>query len=93
MTIIGRKTLDIFKRQHADACSQIDAWEAEVKNAHWSTPHELKQRYPSASILPDNKVVFNIKGNKYRLLVRINYKNQILMVYEAGTHDEYMKWQ
>ena len=93
MELLGRSTLSDFKARHQDACSQIDSWEAEVKAADWRTPSDIKVRYGSASILKDNHVVFNIKGNKYRLLVRVAYKTKVVLVKRAGTHQEYMNWQ
>jgi mRNA interferase HigB len=92
MKILGRNILSAFKAAHPDASSQIDSWEAEVQAASWEKPADIKARYSSASFLPDNNVVFNIKGNKYRLLVQITYKSKIVLVKRAGTHQEYMKW-
>jgi mRNA interferase HigB len=92
MKILGRNTLADFKAQHKDASSQIDAWEAEVAAMNWAKPSDIKARYGSASFLGDNHVVFNIKGNKYRLLVQVTYKSKIVLVKRVGTHQEYMKW-
>lgn len=92
MKIIGKKALYDFKKDHPDATSQIDSWEAEVTEAKWTTPWLIKRRYGTASFLSDNRVVFNIKGNKYRLLVQIDYKNGIVLVKKVGTHEEYIKW-
>ena len=92
MKLVGRKILEELKRQHNDVCSQVDAWEAEAKAACWGKPLDIKKRYVSASILPDNHVIFNLKGNKYRLEVRASYKNQIINIKRAGTHEEYMRW-
>ena len=93
MEIFGRNTLADFKAKHQDASSQIDAWVAEVGVARWDKPPDIKARYVSASFLSDRHVVFNIKGNKYRLLVQVSYKNQVVFVKKAGTHQEYMKWR
>ena len=92
MKIIGRGILNNFKSKQTDVRSQIDSWEAEVTIAIWQKPLDLKRRYASASILPNNEVIFNLKGNKYRLLVQVNYKNQIVLVKKVGNHKEYMKW-
>jgi mRNA interferase HigB len=92
MKILGRNILAAFKAEHKDASSQIDAWEAEVGAMKWDRPSDVKARYGSASFLAGNHVVFNIKGNKYRLLVQIAYKTKIVLVKKAGTHQEYMKW-
>jgi mRNA interferase HigB len=90
--LLNRVVIEAFKERHADARSQIDAWVQEVNAAVWQSPHQVKQRYPSASFLGDAQVIFNIKGNHYRLRVRISYKNQIVFIEKAGTHQEYMKW-
>ncbi len=92
MIIVGRPILEELKRKHADVQSQVDAWEAEVSIAQWGTPHDLKRRYPSASILAENRVIFNLKGDKYRLRVMVSYKSKIVYVEKAGTHKEYEKW-
>lgn len=93
MKLLGKQILYKFKVQHADARSQIESWEAEVEGAQWSTPHALKTRYPKASLIEAQLVVFNICGNKYRLLVQVNYKNGIVLVKKIGTHKEYDNWK
>ncbi len=92
MKLLNKKLLYDFKEQHADARSQIDSWEAEVEEAQWSTPHVLKSRYQKASLIGERLVVFNICGNKYRLLVQVNYKNGIILAKKIGTHKEYDNW-
>ncbi len=92
MRLLGRKLLNDFKRGHADAQSQLESWEAEVEEAQWGTPHDLKRRYPKASLLKNRHVVFNICWNKYRLLVQVNYKNGIVLIKKIGTHKEYDSW-
>jgi mRNA interferase HigB len=64
----------------------------EVKASHWKNPAEIKARYATASFLADNHVVFNLKGNKYRLEVIVGYKAQVVLVKRIGTHAEYSKW-
>lgn len=93
MRVIGLELLDAFCRRHADAEEQVKAWVAEVKEARWEKPMDIKERYVSASFLENNRVVFNIKGNKYRLVVRVSYKNQVVRVVKVGTHAEYDKWK
>ncbi|HQS51845.1 MAG TPA: type II toxin-antitoxin system HigB family toxin, partial [Daejeonella sp.] len=66
-------------------------WFRETSNIEWESPGDLKSEYPSASFLHDNRVVFNIKGNKYRLIVRINYDYQMVWIRFIGTHAEYDK--
>ena len=92
MKLLGKTHLDDFARLHADVRSQIDAWIAEVEEAAWQGPMDIKARFSSASFLADNRVVFNLKGNRYRLDMKVNYKNQIVLVKRIGTHAEYDKW-
>lgn len=92
MKLIGKKLLQEFKEKHADARSQIESWEAEAEEAQWQTPHELKGRYPKASLIKNQQVVFDICRNKYRLLTQINYKNGIVLIKKIGTHKEYDNW-
>jgi mRNA interferase HigB len=89
MHVIKRKTLLIFWKKHADAKQALEAWYAEAKQASWKTPDEIKQRYRSADFLPGNRVVFNIKGNAYRLVVQIHYNTGTVFIRFVGTHAEY----
>lgn len=91
MKLLGLKTLKEFKERHADAKSQIESWEAEVQDAQWATPHDLKRRYPKASLVKD-KVIFDICGNKYRLLTKVNYQYKMVLVEKVGNHKEYDGW-
>lgn len=93
MRVIGVPILDKLKKRHSDVTGAVDAWLAEAKCADWQTPQDIKNRYSHASILRDNRVVFNIKGNNYRLVVRVAYQTGTVMVERAGTHSEYDKWQ
>lgn len=93
MKVHNKKLLTEFSSAHVDAKSQIDALVSELEIATWSTPHELKQRYPKASIIGNNNVVFNIRSNRYRLWVIVSYQNQIIMAKKIGTHKEYDKWE
>lgn len=92
MRIVGRQILDDFKQRHADARSQVDAWVAEVEDAEWDSPNDIKARFASASFLPNNRVVFNLKGNSYRLDVKVTYKTKVVLIKRIGTHAEYDKW-
>jgi mRNA interferase HigB len=92
MKLIGKQILTKFKEQHTETRSQVESWEAEVEEAQWNTPVDLKQRYPKASILKNQHVVFNICWNKYRLLVQVGYKTKIVLVKKIGTHKEYDNW-
>ena len=92
MIINGKPKLEDFKLKHPDACSHVDSWFAEAKEAKWQTPQDVKRRYPKASILKENYVIFDLRGNRYRLRVRIDYKNEVILITNIGTHQEYMNW-
>lgn len=89
MRIIARKTLSEYWMQEPEAEADLKAWFAEVQNAEWSQPADLKEQYRNASILKDCRVVFNICGNKHRLVVRINYQFKVVYIRFIGTHKEY----
>lgn len=89
MRVISRKPLVEFWKKHEDAGDPLKAWFREAQQADWNTPDELKKRYPTASIISRNRVVFNIKGNKYRLIAMINYDYKQLFIRFIGTHAEY----
>lgn len=74
-----------------DSEEQLRAWYQEAKQAEWQSPNEVKEQYRSASIVGNNRIVFNICGNKYRLVVKINYEAQWIFVRFVGTHKEYDK--
>jgi mRNA interferase HigB len=92
MKVVGRGILSTFAQQHADVRTQVNAWLGEVLEAEWSSPTDVKSRYPSASFLADNQVVFNLKGNSYRLLVKILYRRSTVLIKRIGTHAEYNRW-
>ena len=91
MRVISRRTLREFWEQlnYSDSKGQLEAWHDEVLKANWSTPQEVKAQFRSASILKNNRVVFNIAGNKYRLIVRIDYQYKLVFVRFIGTHAQY----
>lgn len=91
MQLIGLIKLDHFKRSHADVRGALDAWQLDVERAEWSEPQDIKRRYPSASFLSDNRVIFNIKGNNYRLVIKVKYQNGIALIEWIGTHAAYDK--
>ena len=82
-----------FYRQagHQDSKGPLEAWYNEARHAQWSSPANVKDYYLSASILKDGRVVFNIAGNKYRLVIRINYVSKTVFIRFIGTHKEYNK--
>ena len=92
MRVLAKKTLKEFwelNPQHRDSKSSLEAWHAEAIKANWSTPQEIKAQFRSASILKNNRVVFNIAGNKYRLIVSIDYDRRACFVKFVGSHKEY----
>ncbi len=91
MNIISRATLECAKKDYPNARKQLDRWYEFVRNAQWDTPDDLKKQYPNASILSENRVVFNIGGNSYRLLVKISYPGKQVLLKWFGTHAEYDK--
>lgn len=93
MTVIGLEKLIDFARSHADSGQQVSAWLLEAEEAHWETPLDIKARFPKVSFLADNRVIFNIKGNKYRLDTKVSYKSKIVLIKRIGTHAEYSKWK
>ncbi|MGH7772708.1 MAG: type II toxin-antitoxin system HigB family toxin [Candidatus Binatia bacterium] len=93
MRIHGLGILDDFIHHHAEAREQVKAWLSEVEGAEWKGPQDIKERYSTASFLSNNRVVFNIKGNKYRIAVQLSYKHQIVLILMGGTHAEYDRWK
>jgi mRNA interferase HigB len=91
LRIISRKTLIQTWNKHPETEQQLRAWFAEIKKSKWASLHEIKGVYPSASILRDNRVVFNIKGNKYRLIAKFNFEYQLCWIRFVGTHADYDK--
>jgi mRNA interferase HigB len=87
--VIAKKTLRLFWEKHEDCEQQLKTWYDEAATAQWISPRDIKRMYPSASFLQGNRVVFNIKGNSYRLIVRINYKYQMVWIRFIGTHTAY----
>lgn len=91
MRVIAKKILREFWEKHSDCEQQLKAWYQEVDRGVWRNINELKSEYPSLSILEDSRVCFNIKGNKYRLIVKINFNYQMVWIRFIGTHAEYDK--
>lgn len=89
MRLIGKEKLYKFCRKHADCKLWIENWIADISAANWESINDLKERYPSASILPKNIIIFNVKGNNYRLSVQIAVKTRIVAIKWIGTHSEY----
>ncbi len=93
MRIIAFRTLRAFfeKTEYSDSAISLKSWYHEAKAAEWRNSHELKQQYQNASIVGNGRVVFNIKGNEYRLVVAIDYDFQVIFIRFIGTHKQYDK--
>ena len=91
MRVLSKKTLKTYWTIHQDCEQQLKTWFKESEEAIWKNPRDIKRDYPSASFLEDNRVVFNIKGNDYRLVVAINYDYEIVYIRFIGSHKEYDK--
>jgi len=91
MRVIAKKILREFWETHADAQAAFEAWYDDTKRARWTSPADIKAIYANSSILPNNRVVFNIKGNTYRLVVAINYAYGIVYIRFVGHHRAYDK--
>lgn len=91
MRVIAVSTLRVFWEKYPDAEQSLKTWVDEASKAQWSQPSEIKAHYRSASILKNRRVVFNIKGNDYRLVVAVAFKLGIVYVKFIGTHVEYDK--
>ncbi len=91
MRVISRKALREFWERHADSEAPLRAWFKEAREAEWQKPSEIRDRYASASFLAGDRVVFNIKGNDYRLVVAVRYDIGIVFIRFVGTHAEYDK--
>ena len=92
MRVIGTVKIDEFIRKHADSMGWLQAWLAEVRSGEWQSPNDIKALYKSASILNDNRVIFNVKGDTYRMEVQVSYNNNVIAIKRLGTHAEYDRW-
>lgn len=89
MKIAGRNLLEGFCAKHTDARHWIENWLSDAEAATWAKPQDIKDRYSSASFLAGNTVIFNVKGNEYRLEVTCAYQASVVVVKWIGTHSEY----
>lgn len=89
MRLVARKTLREFWVRHPDAESSLRAWANEAEQAAWETSADIKARYATASIIDSERVVFNIHGNDYRLVVKVWFAGKAVYVKFIGTHGEY----
>jgi len=91
MRVFSKKMLREFWESHTDAKAGLQGWYEEALRAEWQSPSDIKRRYANASIIGDNRVVFNIQGNAYRLIVKIHYDRGFVYIRFVGTHTEYDK--
>lgn len=91
MRVISQKILREFWGKHPDTQQALQSWYADAKRANWTSPSEIKKVYRNASIIANNRVVFNIKGNNYRVVIAIQYEFGIVYIRFVGTHQEYDK--
>jgi len=91
MRVIAKKILREFWEKHNDAKEQLKTWYKEASKGNWNDPNDIKSQYPKASILKSGRVVFNIVGNRYRLIVDINYVRKWVFIRFIGTHSDYDK--
>ena len=89
MRIIALRALRDFWERHADAEQPLRAWYHDARRADWRTPMDIKRVYANASVVGENRVVFNIKGNDYRLVVMVRYDNGLMLIRFVGTHGQY----
>lgn len=91
MNVISKRTVVKFYDKYPQAKIPLEVWYLDARKAEWKTPGDIKKVYASASFLKDNRVVFNIKGNDYRLIVHIDYLRKIVRIKFLGTHAQYDK--
>lgn len=89
MRVLSKRTLRLFWEQYSDSEQQLLVWYRKMLKASWGSPNELKLTFANVSIVKNNRVVFNICGNKYRLVVEINYQRKWLFIRFIGTHKDY----
>ena len=89
MRIFTERTLREYWERHPEVGPSLREWLKQAERANWSSPQQVKADYPSASIISGNRVVFNLKGNNYRLVVHINYRKGRVYIRFIGAHSEY----
>ena len=89
MNLVNEPVIDRAKRKHADAREWLTNWCHEVKSGSWKDPDAVRERHTRVTVLPNNRVVFRVRGNRYRLVVQVDYRKGIVVVVFFGTHAEY----
>lgn len=87
--VFNRATVRRYAEEHADVREQLQAWFHEAESASWTCPSDIKARYRSADFVGKDRIVFNIKGNHYRLVAMVNYGGKAVFIRFIGTHHEY----
>ena len=91
LRVLAKKILREFWEKYPDTEEQLKSWFQEAEKNDWPNPNFVKDEFPNSRLIPNNRIIFNIKGNQYRLVVRVNYKYQMVYVRFIGTHIEYDK--
>lgn len=91
MRIVAKKTLQTYWAKHIDCRRELEEWYVIACEAEWSSPQDVKNTYPKASVIAGNRVVFTIKGNRHRLIVKFAYKTLVGYIRFVGNHQEYDK--
>jgi mRNA interferase HigB len=89
--IFAKSTLREFWENHPDSEKYLKTWYDTAMSANWKTPNDVKKNYANPSILKDSRIVFNIKGNSYRLVIKFNFEHQLAFVRFLGPHSDYDK--
>lgn len=89
MRIIKHKTLKDYFTEHPETKGALESWYHEVKKETWRNPEDVRVKYPKARTIPGNRVIFKILGNKYRLVIKIEYTSGLIFIRFIGTHKEY----
>ncbi|MCI4427530.1 MAG: type II toxin-antitoxin system HigB family toxin [Burkholderiales bacterium] len=89
--MFNRSAIEQHGRQHSGARDALRAWYAEASRSDWASPEEVKRHFPKASVVANNRIVFNVAGNMYRLIVSFNYRYRSGYIKFFGTHAEYNK--
>ncbi len=92
MDIVNVEVVDRFARRHRDVAQRLEGWKYQVTNARWSTPHDAEREASGVRRIGNRRLIFNIKGNQYRIIAEVDYGSGTLQVLFVGRHDDYMKF-
>ena len=90
--VLGKGQLEAFSRTHPQARSPVRSWLAEAEEAQWNSPADVLARFPRASVIAGDRIVFKLGGNKYRMDARIDFERKLVLIERVGTHAEYGGW-